>query len=67
VPGAMVLLGAAPEGPGPWEFNHSPRAVFDESVLADGAALYAELALQHLAVDPLTASPNPLVPADSRS
>jgi hippurate hydrolase len=28
--------------------NHSPRAVFDDSVLGDGAALLAELALRRL-------------------
>jgi hippurate hydrolase len=67
VPGAMVLLGAAPQGQAPWEFNHSPRAVFDEAVLADGAALYAELALQHVAADASTASASPPVPAISGS
>ena len=30
-------------------FNHSPYATFDDGVLADGAALYAELALQRIA------------------
>ena len=29
--------------------NHSPRAFFDDGVLADGAAVYAELALRKLA------------------
>jgi amidohydrolase len=52
VPGAVVFLGAAPQGlaPGVAEFNHSPRVVFDEAVLSDGAALYAELALHHVGV-----------------
>ncbi len=30
-------------------FNHSPYATFDDGVLADGAALYAELAVSRLA------------------
>ena len=30
-------------------FNHSAEAVFDDAVLSDGAALYAELALRRLA------------------
>ncbi|MDA3628903.1 M20 family metallopeptidase [Saccharopolyspora oryzae] len=48
VPGAMVALGACPEdldaetAPN----NHSPRAVFDDAVLGDGAAAYAALAVQ---------------------
>ena len=29
-------------------FNHSPNAAFDDGVLGDGAALYAELALAEL-------------------
>jgi len=29
--------------------NHSAVAVFDDAVLADGAALYAELAVRRLA------------------
>ncbi len=46
VPGAMVFLGACPAQADPVTapFNHSPQAVFDESVLADGAALLASLA-----------------------
>ena len=50
VPGAFVLLGACPPGtdPGTAPSNHSPAAVFDDSVLADGTALYAELALRRL-------------------
>ncbi|KAB8164265.1 amidohydrolase [Streptomyces sp. 3MP-14] len=52
VPGAMVFLGATPEGADPETAptNHSPLAAFDESVLARGAALYAELAVRRLAV-----------------
>jgi hippurate hydrolase len=29
-------------------FNHSAEAVFDDAVLSDGTALYAELALRRL-------------------
>ncbi|NLU69337.1 M20 family metallopeptidase [Streptomyces sp. HNM0574] len=50
VPGAMVVLGAAPEGADPDTSpnNHSPYAAFDDGVLADGAALYARLAADRL-------------------
>lgn len=51
VPGTYINLGAVPVG-GDHEsaaFNHSPLAVFDDSVLADGTALYAELATRRLA------------------
>jgi hippurate hydrolase len=51
VPGAFVMMGACAPGtdPGSAPFNHSAEAVFDDSVLADGTALYAELALRRLA------------------
>ncbi|MEV4051940.1 M20 family metallopeptidase [Amycolatopsis sp. NPDC049688] len=42
IPGAFVLLGA---GDGTTD-NHSPLAEFDDSVLPDGAAVLAELALR---------------------
>jgi amidohydrolase len=50
VPGTFIGLAAPPEGAdlATAEFNHSPRAVFDDGVLADGAALYAALALTRL-------------------
>jgi amidohydrolase len=50
VPGAFVMLGACPPGadPATAPFNHSADAVFDDAVLSDGAALYAELALRRL-------------------
>lgn len=50
VPGTYVFLGACPPGndPATAPANHSPRATFDDSVLADGAALLAELALRRL-------------------
>ena len=50
VPGAFLMLGACPPGadPATAPFNHSPEAVFDDTVLADGTALLAELALRRL-------------------
>jgi len=46
----MLFLGACLEGRDPLTApsNHSPRAAFDDSVIVDGAALYAELALRRL-------------------
>jgi hippurate hydrolase len=43
-------MGAAPPGvdPSTAATNHSNKAVFDDSVLADGAALLVELALEAL-------------------
>jgi hippurate hydrolase len=51
VPGAFVMLGACPPGEDPEAAptNHSAVAVFDDAALADGTALYAELALRRLA------------------
>ena len=53
VPGAYLMLGAVPPSADPLTapFNHSPRAVFDDAALPDGAALYAGLALGKLARD----------------
>ena len=50
VPGAMVFLGATVDGrdPATAPFNHAPDAAFDDRVLPDGAALLAQLALDHL-------------------
>lgn len=50
VPGSFVFLSAVPPGADPVTapFNHSPYAVFDDGVLADGAALYAQLAISRL-------------------
>lgn len=55
VPGAMIMLGSPPAGiedPARAPANHSPLAEFDESVLGDGAAFYADLALRRLAAEP---------------
>jgi hippurate hydrolase len=51
VPGAFVMLGACPpdQDPETAPTNHSAVAVFDDAALADGTALYAELALRRLA------------------
>lgn len=50
IPGAFVFLGAAFPGTKPEErqSNHSNKAKFDDSVLADGAALMAALAFDTL-------------------
>jgi hippurate hydrolase len=49
VPGAFVFLGATfAENPDDAAYNHSPRAAFDDGVLADGATLLAELAARRL-------------------
>ena len=51
VPGAMVFLGARPpeEDPDTAPGNHSNRVVFHEPAMAVGAAMYAAVALRHLA------------------
>ncbi|UKA62453.1 M20 family metallopeptidase [Arthrobacter sp. FW306-04-A] len=51
VPGTFVGLSAVPRGVDHTTspFNHSPYATFDDGVLADGAALYAELAVSRIA------------------
>jgi amidohydrolase len=51
VPGAFLMIGACPPGrdPATAPFNHAADAVFDDSVLADGSTLLAELALRTLA------------------
>jgi hippurate hydrolase len=50
VPGAMAFLGACPPGhqPETAPANHSNRAVFDESAMVYGVALYAGFALEAL-------------------
>ncbi|BCW47039.1 M20 family metallopeptidase [Arthrobacter sp. StoSoilB5] len=51
VPGTFVGLSAAAPGTdhATSPFNHSPYATFDDGVLTDGAALYAELAVSRIA------------------
>ena len=51
VPGAFLSVGACPpdQVPASAPFNHSAEAVFDDAVLSEGVALYAELALRRLA------------------
>jgi amidohydrolase len=51
VPGAFLMYGACPPGrdPGEAPSNHSALAMFDDSVLTDGATLLAELAVRRLA------------------
>lgn len=50
VPGAYMFLGACmPDvDPAEAEMNHSPRAKFDDAVLADAATVYAGLAIARL-------------------
>ncbi len=50
VPGSYMFYGATIlDDPNEAASNHSPRAAFDDSVLADGAALLAELAVRRMA------------------
>lgn len=51
VPGTFVGLSAVAPGAdhSTSPFNHSPYATFDDGVLTDGAALYAELAVSRIA------------------
>ncbi|GGK76181.1 amidohydrolase [Sphaerisporangium melleum] len=51
VPSAFIALGACPDGTDPARaaYNHAPEAVFDDAVLPEGTALYAELAERRLA------------------
>ncbi len=50
VPGAFVMLATSSPGtdPATAEFNHSPRAIFDDAVLGDQAAALATLAWRKL-------------------
>jgi amidohydrolase len=50
VPSTFVALGACPADADPNKaaYNHAPEALFDNAVLPDGAALYAELAMRRL-------------------
>lgn len=50
LPGAFIPLGATPAGADPSEaaYNHSDRALFNESILSQGALLLADLAISRL-------------------
>ncbi|THV29089.1 M20 metallopeptidase family protein [Glycomyces paridis] len=49
VPGSYMFYGATvKDDPNEAASNHSPRAAFDDAVLADGAALLAELAVRRM-------------------
>jgi hippurate hydrolase len=48
VPGAMVFLGARPEGDGTFADVHSPRMILNERAMAVGVALHAAAALRLL-------------------
>nr|WP_246168394.1 M20 family metallopeptidase [Arthrobacter luteolus] len=50
IPGAFLFLGATPPDmdPATAAWNHSPRVLFDDSVLADQAAALAQLAFNRL-------------------
>lgn len=52
VPGAFIFMGAAIDGVDPLTAptNHSNKAMFDDSVLADGAALLAALAFDEIGI-----------------
>ena len=52
LPGAMMFLGATPEGENPATAapNHSNRVMFDENAMKHGVAIYASVALRHLGV-----------------
>ena len=51
MPGALAFLGVCvPErDPETAPYNHSAKALFDDSMLPNGAALLAAMALEHLA------------------
>lgn len=51
IPGTMMFLGGTAPGIDPAKAppNHSNRVMFDESAMATGAALYAGMAMRHLA------------------
>jgi len=60
VPGSYVMLGASlAEDVTTAPSNHSPRAMFDDAVIATGALLHAELALRSLTGPPTATAPAP--------
>jgi amidohydrolase len=62
VPGAFLMVGACPADADPVTapYNHSAEAIFDDAVLPDGTALYAELALRRLAAQRISGLTSPL-------
>ena len=62
VPGTFIGLSAVAPDADHTEaaFNHSPYATFDDGVLADGAALYAELAIARIAALAYAGNPTSL-------
>lgn len=65
VPGCYLVLNAAgDDDPLTAAVNHSPQAVFDDSVLTDGALIHTELAIRTLAdhVDPSARRKEPHAP-----
>lgn len=46
VPGVFVFLDATPAAGS--DYNHSPHAVYDDAILADGAMLHSEFAIRRL-------------------
>jgi len=61
VPGTFVALGPLPARADPEHaaYNHSGHAVFDDAVLTQGAALYAELALRRTTMNPFSPAKAP--------
>lgn len=57
VPGCYVMLGAHPGDDAQTPNNHSPRAVFEEEVMPDGALLHAQLAIRALQRDANSMAP----------
>ena len=48
IPGAYFILGAGVEDASRWRGQHNPEVVFNEAVLATGAAVYAKVAMDWL-------------------
>lgn len=49
VPGSYYILGAGVEDKAQWLGQHNPKVLFNEDVLATGAAVYAKVAMDWLA------------------
>ena len=48
VPGSYYIIGAGPEDPAKRLGQHNPKIIFNEDVLSDGAAIYAQVAMNWL-------------------